>query len=113
MNDLVVIKKTELAALVENAVRRVISTNQSTPKTKIKSGSIGISDVSDITGYTISTIYSKVHKRLIPFHKSPNGSKLIFFEDEIREWMNGNLSPTQSQRVEMKLQSFNEGRTKK
>lgn len=69
---------------------------------------LNINEVSTLTGYTVATIYAKVHKRLIPFHKSPNGSKLIFYEREIMEWLEGNIPPTPAEVAEAKLLRFNE-----
>ena len=108
--SLVVIEKSELSTLVENAVRRVISLNPVFPKPKPKNVRIGVNDVSDITGYTTNTIYSKVHKNTIPFHKSKNGGrKLIFFENEIRDWMKGKKETPQEAADRME-QEFNDRR---
>lgn len=89
MDDIIVLKKAELSSIVENAVRRVISDNTRVPKEKDKDSSLTINDVSDLTGYKVGTIYSKVHKKTIPFRKCKSSKKLIFLKSEIDKWMLG------------------------
>ena len=87
--EIVTIEKSELIGLIENSIRRVISNTTPKPKAKPKTASLSINNVADLTGYTLNTLYSKVHKNTIPYHKIKNGNKLIFFESEIIDWMQG------------------------
>jgi len=48
---------------------------------------IFIDEVCDLTGYSRATIYSLVHKREIPFHKSAGRRRLYFLKSEILSWM--------------------------
>lgn len=75
-----------------------------------KKDTYGINEVAERTGYTVATIYAKVHKRQIPFHKSPNGSKLVFFENEISDWLDGNVPATPEEVAEREIEKFNEKR---
>lgn len=47
---------------------------------------VNIVELSDIIGETVKTIYSRVHKRQIPYYK-PGGKHLVFKLDEIKEWV--------------------------
>ena len=49
---------------------------------------IGIDEVCEITGYEKATIYSKTHKRTIPFYK--RGKMVVFNRLEIEAWMQEN-----------------------
>lgn len=52
----------------------------------------GIDLVTSITGYSKSRIYKLVMANRIPVHRIPGGSKLLFFEDEILNWIrSGNV----------------------
>lgn len=55
---------------------------------------IGIGHVMAFTGYSKSRIYKLVTSKRIPVHRIPGGSKLLFIEDEIRNWIStGNVEP--------------------
>jgi len=47
---------------------------------------ISASELADLLGEKMSTIYARVHNRKIPFYK-PGGKILLFKLDEIREWI--------------------------
>lgn len=91
MEELVVIRKSELTSLIEECLRRVL--NEKAEKTKKQdqlSNIIDINQVAEITGYKKNTIYRLVHERKIPFHKAVHGGrKLIFYRIEIDEWLKG------------------------
>ncbi len=99
----------QLIEVIDYAVSR-----RETPQQRptAKKNTYGIKELAERTGYSVATIYSKVHKRKIPFHKSPNGSKLMFYEREIMEWLEGNIPPTPAEVAEEKLRKFSERRAK-
>lgn len=44
-------------------------------------------DVAEITGYSLATVYTLVHKRTIPYYRNKSGgNKLHFSRKEIEEW---------------------------
>ena len=49
---------------------------------------IFIDDACDITGYSKATIYSLIHKKEIPSHKTAGRRKLFFYKSELLTWMN-------------------------
>jgi excisionase family DNA binding protein len=52
----------------------------------------GIDLVMSLTGYKKSTIYKLVMNQRIPVHRIPGGSKLLFYESEILDWIDsGNV----------------------
>ncbi len=87
---LIVIEKSELSDIIENTVRRVISTSSTKPVIKPQSNTLSIDDLVELTGYKKNTIYRLVHDRKIPFRKPLHGGrKLVFLRPEIEEWMKG------------------------
>jgi len=87
---LIVIEQSELSDIIENTVRRVISSTSPKPSAKPKSETLSIGDLVDITGYKKNTLYRLVHDRKIPFRKPMHGGrKLVFIRSEIEEWMTG------------------------
>ena len=54
---------------------------------------VGITHVCAMTGYSKSRIYKLVEAKKMPVHRPiPNG-KLLFLEEEIRNWVSGNVEP--------------------
>ena len=47
---------------------------------------INASELSELLGESIKTVYARVHQRQIPFYK-PGGKVLLFKLDEIKEWI--------------------------
>ena len=47
---------------------------------------VSASELAELLGESIKTIYARVHYRKIPFYK-PGGKILLFKLDEIREWI--------------------------
>jgi len=57
----------------------------------------GIKMVAELTGYSTSTLYKLVCNNRIPVHRIPGGSKLIFYENEILDWIkSGNVEQKKS-----------------
>lgn len=54
---------------------------------------INASELAELLGEKMSTIYARVHNRKIPFYK-PGGKILLFKLDEIREWINAGRRAT-------------------
>ena len=54
----------------------------------MKERPILLTDVVTITGYKKATIYKLVQHQRIPVHRIPGGSKLLFYESEILDWIN-------------------------
>jgi excisionase family DNA binding protein len=87
---LIVIEQSELSEIIENTVRRVISSVNPKPSEKPKTETLSIDDIVDLTGYKKNTIYRYVHDRKIPFRKPLHGGrKLVFLRPEIEEWIKG------------------------
>jgi excisionase family DNA binding protein len=87
---LIVIEQSELSEIIENTVRRVISSTNPKPSAKPKSETLSIDDLVDLTGYKKNTLYRLVHDRKIPYRKPMHGGrKLVFLRSEIEEWMKG------------------------
>jgi predicted DNA-binding transcriptional regulator AlpA len=87
MNDLVLIQKHELEAMILTQVRKALSevANIKTNTSKNEMP-IGIDRAVEITGYKKPTIYSKVSRRELPgYHR---GQKLFFYESELIDWIN-------------------------
>ena len=47
------------------------------------------------------TINDWVHKKLIPFHKTPGSKTLVFLRSEINEWMKSGRRKTQHEKSEI------------
>ena len=45
------------------------------------------------------TIYDWVHKKIIPFHKTPGSKTLVFLKSEIDEWMKSGRRKTQHEKA--------------
>ncbi len=87
---LIVIEQSELSDIIENTVRRVISSINPKPSAKPKTETLSIDDLVDLTGYKKNTLYRLVHDRKVPFRKPMHGGrKLVFIRSEIEEWMQG------------------------
>jgi excisionase family DNA binding protein len=82
----VLLKDTLVSALTVEQLQEAIAM-QNQP-IKIEKKMIGIEELSEMIGYKKSTIYSFVHKRLIPFYKK--GKKLFFDRLEIDVWLREN-----------------------
>lgn len=92
---LIVIEQSELSEIIENTVRRVISSTNPKPSAKPKTETLSIDDLVDLTGYKKNTLYRLVHDRKIPFRKPMHGGrKLVFLRSEIDEWMKGKKPET-------------------
>ena len=48
---------------------------------------INSNELAELLGESIKTVYSRVHKRLIPYYK-PGGKVLLFKLSEIKNWIN-------------------------
>ena len=48
---------------------------------------ISLSDASHLIGYTKATIYSLIHKKIIPYYKTAGRKKLFFYKSELISWM--------------------------
>ena len=70
---------------------------------------IGIEDVCKLTGYAKNTIYQYVNQNKIPYHKPEHGGrKLIFFREEIEDWLKGRKPETSQEYCERKeLELYN------
>ena len=44
------------------------------------------------------TIYDWIHKKLIPFHKTPGSKTLVFLRSEIDDWLKTGRRKTQSEK---------------
>jgi excisionase family DNA binding protein len=98
---LIVIEKSELSDIIENTVRRVISTTSAKPVVKPKSDTLSIDDLVDLTGYKKNTIYRLVHDRKIPYRKPMHGGrKLVFLRPEIEDWMKGRKNQSTDEYIE-------------
>jgi len=76
----------ELESLIENSIRRVLSTQQAEQPTETDRWF----DLNELCIYHPSkpskpTVYGWVHNGLIPFHKS--GKKLSFLKSDIDNWI--------------------------
>lgn len=92
---LIVIEMSELSDIIENTVRRVISSTHPKPAVKPKTENLSIDDLVELTGYKKNTLYRLVHDKKIPYHKPLHGGrKLVFIRSEIEEWMKGKKSQT-------------------
>ncbi len=90
---LIVIEQSELIRIIENTIRRVISSTSPKPEVKPKSATLSIDDLVDLTGYKKNTLYRLVHDRKIPYRKPLHGGrKLVFIRSEIEDWMKGQKS---------------------
>lgn len=56
----------------------------------------GVDLVASITGYSKSQIYKLVMSNRIPVHRIPGGAKLLFNEEEIRNWIAGKVEPNKN-----------------
>ena len=54
---------------------------------------LSVAELSDyLGGLKRSTIYQYVHKRQIPFRKLPGSRRLIFYRNDIDQWIEGSSS---------------------
>lgn len=48
-----------------------------------------------LTGFTVKTLYSYIHRRMIPHYKMGGNGKSVFFSKaEVERWMRGTRVPT-------------------
>lgn len=57
-------------------------------------------ELAELLGESIKTVYTRVHKRQIPFYK-PGGRILLFNLEEIRKWIQSGRNPTMDELREM------------
>jgi excisionase family DNA binding protein len=60
---------------------------------------ISLKDVMVITQLARQTIYGRVSKGTIPYHKAPDGKKLRFKRSEISEWMTSGKKSTSNDEI--------------
>ncbi len=87
MNHLITVNLSpdELSGLIESAVRKVLSDLPSPPTRVNKPELLSTKQASVLLNVTISTVYSYVHYRKIPYHKK--SGKLYFKRSEIMKWI--------------------------
>lgn len=58
---------------------------------------LNVNEAADFLGYKPHTLYSKVHKRQIPFHKAEGGSRLYFSTKDLTEWIKNGRKKTKEE----------------
>ena len=87
MDDIIVMKKGELRALVSSAMQEVLSENKShTSPPPDPDQLLSVKQVAALTGYTAGTIYQLIFRKKIPFTK-PGGSKVMFRRGDLNDWI--------------------------
>jgi len=62
-------------------------------KTVLNFDFVNANELSELTGESIKTIYSRVHHRQISFYK-PGGKLLMFNLEEIKDWIKAGRKPS-------------------
>ena len=100
----------ELETLIENSIKKVLSTQQAEQPTEIDRWF----DLNEFCIYhpdkpSKPTVYGWVHFGLIPYHKGGGGKKLRFLKSEIDNWIKQGrrktLAETASEAEESKAQT--------
>lgn len=78
------IDKSEVAAIAMEAAHGLLTLHS---KASLKEDPIFIDQVVFLTGYRRATIYSFIHKKEIPYHKTAGKRKVFFYRSEIVRWM--------------------------
>jgi excisionase family DNA binding protein len=78
---------------------RLIGHNNSSKKEAEDDEFISLKDVMVITQLARQTIYGRVSKGTIPYHKAPDGKKLRFKRSEISEWMTSGKKSTSNDEI--------------
>lgn len=84
MADIIVTTKTDLEAIVENSVRKVLQ-GQSLTKIEPKEIYFSVEQAAEYLQLAEQTLYGFTSKRKIPFIKK--GKKLYFKESELKKWL--------------------------
>lgn len=78
------ISKTEIQTLIENAVQKAITKNESTKRNQTET-ILDINQAAEFIGIAKATLYGKCSAQLIPHFKK--GKKLYFDKNEILTWL--------------------------
>ena len=101
--ELVTISITQLEAMIDTKVNLILD---AISKMSSKYESDQWFDLKCLIQYLPShpkpqTVYEWVHKKIIPYHKSPETKMLSFLKSEINEWMKVGRRKTQKERDAM------------
>lgn len=99
--DIVTISVQQLEALLDSKVQVIldaVSTNKSKPSAD------QWFDLKGLIEYIPShpkpqTVYEWVHKKIIPFHKSPETKVLTFLKSEVDQWLKSGRRKTQHEKT--------------
>jgi predicted DNA-binding transcriptional regulator AlpA len=75
----------ELETLIEQSVKKVLNLNPQDSNVRDNPELLGVNQLSEMIGLSISTIYGYTQRNEIPFSKK--GKKLFFLRFEILEWI--------------------------
>ena len=75
----------ELQAIIERAVSEALGKQKSLTQNEFDL--VGIKGASQITGYSINSLYKMTSNNEIPFIKRPGGRKLFFSKKAIEAWL--------------------------
>jgi excisionase family DNA binding protein len=77
----------ELQSIISNAVYSVLKNIDTKQIKKEDFDLIGLKEASDLTGYSIHTLYRFSSRHEIPFVKRRGGRKLFFSKKALQEWI--------------------------
>jgi excisionase family DNA binding protein len=100
MADIIVTTKTDLEAIVENSVRKVLQ-SQSITTAEPKENYFSVEQAAEYLQLAEQTLYGFTSKRKIPFIKK--GKKLYFKESELKKWLETGNKKSKSQ-IEKELE---------
>ena len=95
MDDLVLLKKGDLADLIDTAITKALARNK--PAEQVRKNTLSLDEAVDYlneNGFPVakSTIYKLTSTNQIPFHRF-GGRKIVFRTDELDEWAGEQLIP--------------------
>jgi len=84
-NLLIQINQNDLQAIVKEAITDFYRENPTSNSSETETNLMSITEAADFLNCSIPTIYNKVSKRKIPFHKQ--GKRLYFSKSELVKWV--------------------------
>jgi excisionase family DNA binding protein len=74
---------------LESKIEKALIRSSNDQIQEIKSRPMTLADLCEYLDCSASSVYTKVSRSEIPFHKEPSGRRLYFIKEEIDNWLIG------------------------
>ncbi len=104
ISKLIIIDKDSIAEIVQDAVNIAFEKYFAQSSELGKSNPPITDDLTDVKGiaeythYSVSTVYTYVQQKKIPFYRQRNSRKLLFSKKEVLDWIKTNRSGTMEEK---------------